>query len=58
MIEIHQKATTKPTPIIEMLDAKTSSSSTINEEQPVIEPPKRSVRAKRRTDDEVRKIIR
>ena len=46
----------KSTPIIDMLDGNTSASS-IKEEEPVIEPQKHSVRAKRRTNDEVIKRI-
>jgi DNA-binding transcriptional regulator YiaG len=52
MIEMQQKPKIKSPEVIAMLDARTSA-STINEEQTVIEPQKRSIRAKRRTDDEV-----
>jgi hypothetical protein len=56
MIEIHQNKKIKLIPIIDMFDAKTST-TTVNEEQPIIEPQKRSIRAKRRTNDEVIKKI-
>ncbi len=49
MIEIHQNTKPKLIPIIDMLDAKTSTITTVNEEH----LQKRSVRIKRRTNDEV-----
>jgi len=48
MIEMHQNTKPKLIPIIDMLDTKTST-TTDNEEQ----LHKRSVRTKRRTNDEV-----
>jgi DNA repair exonuclease SbcCD ATPase subunit len=52
IIESHQNKNADPPPVIEMLDGKTSS-TTVYEEEPVPEPQRRSVRAKRRTNDEV-----
>ena len=52
MIEIHQNTKTKSIPVIEMLDGRTST-STVYEEEPIVEPQKPTIRAKRRTDDEV-----
>jgi len=47
MIEIHQNKKIKPIPIIDR-----TSTTTVDEEQIIIEPQKRCLRAKRRTNDE------
>ncbi len=57
IIEIHQSTQIKPTQVIEMFVDRTSTTTTVNEEQPVIEPQKRILRAKRRTNDEVTKRL-
>ncbi|CAF2619879.1 unnamed protein product [Rotaria sp. Silwood2] len=49
--EMHQYEITKSIPIIDIHDAKTSA-TTINEEQSIAKPQRRSIRAKRRTNDE------
>jgi len=55
---MHQNTKIKPKliPIIDMLDDKTST-TIVNDEQPIVEPQKHNVRAKRRTNDEVIKRL-